>query len=107
MNGATANHADAAQIVFGNSATAGHGTFTLHAGTVSGAGGGLMIFNQTAGAGSATLIANGGSGMGSHVSFFGDSTGGTARVEVFGDASMDIGSHNAPGLTVGSVIRFG
>ena len=37
--------------------------------------------------------------------FFDDSAGGTARMEVFGNGFPDIGRHNAPGVSIGSLAR--
>jgi autotransporter-associated beta strand protein len=90
---------------FSDSSTAGNGSFTNNGGTVSGAGGGQTIFQQTSIADSATLIANGGTGggQGGQILFEDASTGGTSRVEVFGNGNLDISSHNAPGVAVGSI----
>jgi autotransporter-associated beta strand protein len=90
---------------FSDSSTAGNGSFTNNGGTVSGARGGQTIFQQTSIADSATLIANGGTGggQGGQILFEDASTGGTSRVEVFGNGSLDISSHNAPGVAVGSI----
>ena len=71
-------------IAFSNSATAGSMTaFTNNGGTVSGAGGGSILF-------------------------FDASTGGTASVDVRNNGSgaagnLDISAHNAPGVTIGSL----
>jgi autotransporter-associated beta strand protein len=53
----------------------------------------------------ALLIANGGTGggAGGQIAFFNDATGGTSQIEIFDNANLDISSHNAPGLTVGSI----
>jgi len=68
-------------------------------------GPGVIEFNGTSTAGNATLIANGGTngGGGGWILFEDDSTGGTARVELFGNGTLDIGFHNAPGTTIGSI----
>jgi autotransporter-associated beta strand protein len=106
--GGTASGADGGQTDFFNSSTAGSATITSNAGTVAGAIGGSTQFSDTSTAGSATLIANGGSGAGGSIQFFSNSTGGTARVEVFNNGTgtagnLDISSHNAPGVTIGSL----
>ena len=90
---------------FSDSSTAGNGSFTNNGGTVSGAGGGKTIFQQTSIADSATLIANGGTGggQGGQILFEDASTGGTSRVEVFGNGNLEVSSHNAPGVAVGSI----
>ena len=92
-------------IFFTNSATAGNGAFNNHGGTVSGASGGQTQFFATSSANNATLTAEGGTGgsAGGIVFFFENSSGGTARIEVFGNGTLDISSHFAPGVTVGSI----
>lgn len=99
------NHAGLIQ--FTNGATAGElTTFTSAGASVLGFRGGVTQFFGTATAASATLIANNTlsfDGSGGLIQFADDSTGGTARVEVFGNGKLDIGAHNAPGVTVGSV----
>jgi autotransporter-associated beta strand protein len=62
-------------------------------------------FSNSTRADSATLIANGGTrgGDGGRIVFAEDSGGGTSRVEVFGNGNLDISSHNARGVTVGSI----
>jgi autotransporter-associated beta strand protein len=89
---------------FGTS-TGGNGVFTNDGATVSGAFGGGMIFVETSTAGSATLIANGGSsgGGGGGIDFEDDSAGGTSRIKLFGNGFLELSSHHAPGLTVGSI----
>jgi len=90
---------------FFNTSTAGSGTFTNNGATTLAANGGTTQFFNTSTAGSATLIANAGTlgGNGGSILFVNDSTGGTARVEVFGNGNLDISSHNAPGVTIGSI----
>jgi outer membrane autotransporter protein len=96
---------------FHDNSTAGNATITNSGGftdfldtssagnaTITNSGGGSTDFLNTSSAGNATLIANGGT-----ILFEQDSTGGTARVEVFGNGNLDISSHNAPGVTVGSI----
>jgi fibronectin-binding autotransporter adhesin len=104
-NGGAVSGGGSGGTVFHDDATAGSGTFTTNGGAVSGAFGGQTNFFDSAKAASATLIANGGvsGATGGLIRFSGDSTGGTARVEVFGNGNLDISSHNAPGVTIGSV----
>ncbi len=87
-------------IQFTNSATAGDLTVFTNAGIYT-----ATKFFDTSSAGNSTLIANGQGfgGAAGTILFDGDSTGGTARVEVFDDGTLDIGAHNAPGVTVGSI----
>src|SRR6266480_2840274 len=104
-NGGAVSGAFGGQTTFFNTATAGNGTFTNNGGAVSGAGGGLMQFFNWSAADKATLIANGGvgGGFGASIQFTFHSHGGKARVEVFGNGNLDISSHTAPGVGVGSI----
>ncbi|MEO6750296.1 MAG: hypothetical protein ABIP85_00825, partial [Chthoniobacteraceae bacterium] len=89
-----------------NTTNAGNATFNNNAGTASGAAGGSTTFvSGTPTAGNATLIANGGTGgaLGGSLVFQADSTGGTSTVKLFGNGHLDIDTHNAPGLTIGSL----
>jgi autotransporter-associated beta strand protein len=111
---------------FTNSATAGH--LTVFTSTASCCYPPFHTdFFDTSSAGSATLISEGGPFYGGETNFFNnatadnaiviangdlwggtivfsnDSSGGTARVQVFDLGSLDISSHNAPGVTVGSI----
>jgi autotransporter-associated beta strand protein len=92
-------------VSFQENSTAANGTFTANGAAASNIRGGNVAFDGNSTAGSATLIANSGSGggLGGRIDFLGGSTGGTARVEVFGNGNLDISSHNAPGVTVGSI----
>ena len=108
-NGGTASFAYGGVTGFTDASTADNGSFTNNGGTANGAYGGSTQFGGSAlgsaTAANATLIANGGSngGAGGYIQFFGASTGGTARVEVFGNGNLEISSHSAPGVTIGSL----
>lgn len=105
-NGGTVSGAGGGRVLFCcGSPSAGDGTFISNGGAVSGARGGIMQFSDSSTAGNATLIINGGVGGGEGVlaQFFFDSTGGTARIEVFDNGALDIGVHNAPGISIGSI----
>jgi autotransporter-associated beta strand protein len=108
-HGGLANAAGAGSIFFGGAgSTASSANITNNAGAVTGAGGASTQFSSTSTAGSATLIANGGAGIGGQIQFFQDSTGGTASIDVRNNGAgtpgnMDIGFHNAPGVTIGSL----
>jgi autotransporter-associated beta strand protein len=121
------------QTLFEDDSNAGTGTFTNQGGAVAGSGGGNTTFTENAAAidatfvnngsalsnagggytnfignssaDAATLIANGGSGSGQGgvIYFSEDSAGGSSRVEVFGNGMLDISSHNATGVTIGSI----
>ena len=102
--GGTVSGAGGGLIVF-NAGTGGDATFINNGGAVSGALVGETLFNDTGDAGNATLISNGspGGGEGGLIQFASSSTGGTAQIQVSGNGSLDISGHNAPGLTTGSV----
>ena len=87
------------------SGTAANAVFYNDGGKVSGAQGGATYFEYTSTAGNAHLIAyDGVSGAsGGVVSFYEDATGGTARIEVYGGGLLNIGIHNLPGVTIGSL----
>jgi autotransporter-associated beta strand protein len=112
-NGATVNPGIGAITEFRYFSSAGNAMITNNGGAVSGfAEGGVTYFFQRATAANATLIANGGlnGGQGSGIFFYDNSKGGMARVEVFGNGTgdftngiLDIGSHNAPGVRIGSL----
>jgi autotransporter-associated beta strand protein len=87
---------------FGTS-TAAQSVVTSEAGRVSGAAAGFVKFEETSTADGATLIAKGGPGDGGQILFLDSSEGGTARVEVFGNGLLDIASHSAGGVTIGSL----
>jgi len=67
--------------------------------------GGVTEFVDAATAGSATLIANSTDHTltGGDIVFNDDSSGGTAQVQVYGDGTLEVSTHNAPGLTIGSL----
>jgi autotransporter-associated beta strand protein len=99
----TTDGAPAFTVFFGSS-SAGNGTFTCSPGQEGGEGGEVSFIQASTGA-DATLIANGGSNGdgGGSIQFFGDSSGGQARVKVFGNGFLDVRSHNAPGVSIGSI----
>ena len=92
-------------INFWLTSTAATGTIVNQGGTAAGTNGAATHFTDSSTAGSATLIANGGSsgGGGGRIEFLIDSSGGRARVKVFGNGFLDIGGHNAPGVSIGSI----
>jgi len=111
-NGTFTNNGGAASGLFAGGGTAFHATstadnatFTNNGGIVSDAGGGYTVFYDTSTADAATLIANGGinGGLGGTIFLEQDSIGGTSRIELFGDGNLDIGGHNAPSVTIGSI----
>ena len=107
-NGATSPEARAGSTTFLNTSNAG--TATLIANGGSNGGSGALIFFGVNGSGSptaasSTLIANGDlpGEAGGIIQFDDTSDGGTARVEVFGNGNLDISSHAAPGMSIGSI----
>lgn len=85
--------------------TAGTGTFINMGALVQGAGGGQTSFSGTTNAEQAKLIASGGinGGLGGKIAFYDQSSGGSANIGLYGNATLDISSHNAPGLTVANL----
>jgi autotransporter-associated beta strand protein len=102
--GADTSDGTPAFTVFSDNSTADDGTFTCSPGQEGGEGS-EVDFMQASTAANATLIANGGSNEdgGGSIQFFNDSSGGRARVKVFGNGFLDIGGHNAPGVSIGSI----
>ena len=93
-------------LEFYDGASAANGALINEGGAVSGAAGGNIAFAGASTGANATIIAQDGTGNGAAggaIFFYEDSTGGTARVEVFGNGNLDISSHNAPGVTTGSI----
>ena len=101
--GASEEGGDGGGTYFIGSSTAGQAVVTSKAGTVSGADGGFVEFDESSTAGEATLIALGGAGNGAKILFFDTSDGGTARVELFGNGFLDIASHSAGSVRIGSL----
>jgi autotransporter-associated beta strand protein len=91
---------------FSENSSAANATVVAEGGGQFGLGGIISFLGDSTADGS-TLVANGGlvSDLGSGGSiFFGEqSTGGTARIEVFLNGNLDISSHLAPSVTVGSI----
>ncbi len=98
--------------VFNGSSSAGNSLLTINGAQAMGGGFSFLAFSDFSTAGAATLVANGGfsGGLGGTIRFNNASTGGTSRVEVFGngtgdltDGNLDVGQHNLPGVTIGSI----
>ncbi len=114
INGA--NHLDwGSAAFFANSASAGNATITVKGSALhncvpgSNPAGpcpqGFLRFDGDSTGGNATLIAQGGIGDGDPggIVFRQTSSGGNARIQVFGNGYLDIGYHDPPGLTIGSL----
>ncbi len=80
-------------------------SFSADGGGASGAGGGVIQFTDTFDTGDSVLIANGGSSTGAigGTLLLLDSAVVGGRVEVFSTGTLDIGQHDAPGASVGSI----
>jgi hypothetical protein len=97
---------------FINTSSAGSATIINSGNTGTQGLAGFTGFVDSSTAAGATLIANGGTsgGFGGAIFFGNDSTGGMARAKVFGNGTgdstngnLDISSHNAPEVTIGSL----
>jgi autotransporter-associated beta strand protein len=96
-------------ILFDNTATADNATFVINGGMGAGLSATALLFIDTTTAANANITANGGVGgsKGGMVSFQNQSTGGTASITLNGNAKLDISTHNAPGVTIGSLAGAG
>ena len=103
--GGTVSNADGGGAHLYDTATAADGAFTLNGSDVVGAGGGFVQFHDSSMAGDAIIVANAGvaAGTGGYIEFWDASTGDMARVEVFGNGNLNISTHDAPGVTIGSL----
>jgi autotransporter-associated beta strand protein len=105
VDGGHANDAAGGGVLFFDSSSASTATFVINGGTVNGATGGHVEFVNTSTADHATLTANGGTngGAGGTIFFLDDSTGEQANVVLSGNGTLDLSSHSAPGITVGTL----
>jgi autotransporter-associated beta strand protein len=103
-------HGGLTKFPYGN-ATASNAICIANGGVTGGSPGEVLFTSFFAGdlitAGNATLIANGSDvsdeSDGGIISFEQNSYGGTARIEVFGNGTLNIGAHDPPGITTGSL----
>jgi autotransporter-associated beta strand protein len=126
-----------AYVLFQEFASAGEGSFTAFGGSTRGEKGGFVEFDQYTTADNATFVINGAMGAGlapgtlnfydtstaatakitakggkdgakgGAIIFNKTSTGGTASISLTGNAELDISSHKAPGVTIGSLAGKG
>jgi fibronectin-binding autotransporter adhesin len=91
------------------SATADHATFVINGGMGAGLAGTSLNFVDTTTAANANIIAHGGvdGSEGGVISFQNQSIGGMASITLNGNSELDISTHNAPGVTVGSLSGTG
>ena len=96
-------------IEFLGSATADRATFVINGGMGAGLEGTSLIFVDTTTAANANITANGGvdGSDGGVISFQEQSKGGKASISLSGNADLDISTHNAPGVTIGSLAGQG
>jgi len=94
-------------ILFGGTSldSAENANFTINGGTPGSAFGGDLLFDQESDVGNAICVINGGTdgGPGGVLELTSSCTGGTARIELFGNGTLEMGSHDAPGVSVGSI----
>jgi len=92
-------------ILFDNTATADNATFVINGAMGAGLSGTSLVFTDITTAAAANITANGGvdGSKGGMVSFQKTSTGGTASITLNGNAKLDLSTHNAPGVTIGSL----
>src|SRR5439155_9478368 len=125
------------EIEFEGFSSAGEGTFTTVGGSTSGEQGGFILFDNTATADNATFIIGGGLGAGLSattlafidtttaananitanggvdgsdggvISFEDKSKGGKASITLNSNSQLDISTHRAPGVTIGSLTGEG
>ncbi len=98
---------------FFDSSTAGTATIENSGGDFIAGGAGTTTFHGTSSAGNSTITVNAGGehAGGATTSFLDDSTGGTARITVLAshgylfpqNGLLNIGGHNPPGVTIGSL----
>ena len=105
-DGSQGDNASGGRVDFYDNTSAGNSTITLTGGLVFAGAGGTLSLNGASTAANSTLIANDAGHRyadGGHIWFLDDSIGGSARVKVFGMGTLDVGYHNAPGVTIGSL----
>ncbi len=104
--GGSVSGAGGGSLQFYAGACGGDATITLSGPSGGSSFGGSALFDLTSTAGNAFLTADSGSlgAAGSTtVGFYSDSTGGTARVRLLHTGTLNIGAHNVPGVTIGSL----
>ena len=96
-------------ILFDNTATADNATFVINGAMGAGLTGTELFFTDNTTAANANITANGGvdGSDGGVISFQKKSKGGTASITLSGNAELDITTHRAPGVTIGSLTGEG
>jgi autotransporter-associated beta strand protein len=103
--GGSSNGEKGSYIELDGSATAASGTFVIGGGLGAGLAATTLTFYDTATAAAANITANGGvdGSDGGAISFTSKSKGGTCSITLSGNAVLDMSTHNAPGVTIGSL----
>jgi autotransporter-associated beta strand protein len=103
--GGSASGEQSSFILFDNMATADHATFVINGAMGAGLTATELFFMDVTTAANARITANGGvGGSDGGVIFFQDkSKGGKASITLNGNAELDIRTHKAPGVTIGSL----
>jgi autotransporter-associated beta strand protein len=96
-------------ILFQNTATADNATFVINGSMGAGLSSTALLFLDSATAANANITANGGANGsgGGMISFQKTSSGGAASITLNGNATLDLSTHNAPGVTIGSLSGAG
>jgi autotransporter-associated beta strand protein len=96
-------------IELDGSATADHATFVIGGGMGAGLAATTLTFFDTTTAAAANITANGGVGGsdGGAIIFTNKSKGGTASITLSGNSELDVSTHRAPGVTIGSLAGAG
>ena len=96
-------------ILFDNNATADNATFTINGAMGAGLTTTELFFTDTTTAAKANITANGGmdGSEGGVIFFQKTSRGGTCSITLNGNAELDISTHRAPGVTIGSLTGEG
>ena len=107
--GASSSGEKGSYIEFDGSATAANATFVIGGGLGAGLATTTLTFFNTTTAGAANITANGGVGGsdGGAIIFTNKAKGGTASITLNGNAELDISTHSAPGMTIGSLSGSG
>ena len=107
--GASSSGEKGAYIEFDGSATAANATFIIGGGLGAGLAATTLTFFDTTTAAAATITANGGvdGSEGGAIIFTNKSKGGTASITLSGNGELDMSTHVAPGVTIGSLAGVG
>jgi fibronectin-binding autotransporter adhesin len=107
--GGSASGEKGAYIKLDNHATAGNATFVIGGGLGAGLNATTLTFYNVTTAANAEISANGGAdgSAGGAVIFTNKSKGGASSITLSGNAELDISTHDAPGIMIGSLAGAG